>query len=94
MLLLASQLILPFVSEGLNVAHAADPPTRVYINFETSNPSYSSIALDSLASTNPTISINFDVTGYGSGNPLSAKLNINVLSRSATSARILLGELA
>jgi hypothetical protein len=77
--LLASQLILPFIPEGSGVAHA-DPPTRIYINFEMSIPSYSSIALDSSASTSPTKDISFDVSGYGSGNPVSATLNINGLS--------------
>jgi hypothetical protein len=83
LLLLASQLILPLIPEGSGVAHA-DPPTRIYINFETSSPSYSSIALDPSASTNSTKDISFDVSSYGSGNPVSATLNINGLSRPAT----------
>lgn len=84
LVILASQLILPFVPEGSDVVKAADPPTRIYINFETSSPSYSAIELPSSASTSSTKSINFDVTGYGSGNPVSATLNINGLSKPAS----------
>jgi hypothetical protein len=75
----ASQLIAPIIPPGILNVYAAET-VRVYINFETSEPSYSATALDPSASTQISKSINFDISSYVPGVPISSSLNINGLS--------------